>query len=321
MSCVSSSAIKAKARELGFDLCGIAPAADHPELRFFPVWLDRGYAGEMAYLRRSAERRADVRRILPSAQSVIVTATLYNVDRPYSTECADPSRALVARYAWGDDYHDVLERRLDALLAWMRDASADAFEAKRYVDTGPVQERVYAQHAGIGWIGKNTCVINPRIGSWLFLGEIVCSLPLEADAPALDQCGTCGLCIEACPTGAIVGPGALDSTRCISYLTIERRGELPDELAASLGSHVYGCDICQEVCPWNAHAPVSRDPAWQPRSAWDQRGIVELAEMSDRDLGDAMRGSAMRRAKVGGLRRNVAAALQNCGCGHADSQD
>src|SRR5438105_1672267 len=157
---LTSEDIKAKASALGFDLCGIAPATDLPELRFLQEWLDRGYAGQMEYLRRTADRRADVRRVLPSARSVIVTGTLYNVDRPYSTECADPSRAHIARYAWGDDYHDVIGGRLDALLSWMRDGSEEPFEALRYVDTGPVQERVYAHHAGLGWIGKNSCVIN-----------------------------------------------------------------------------------------------------------------------------------------------------------------
>ena len=301
--------LKSKARELGFDLCGIAPAGDLPELKFFPQWLERGYAGEMAYLARSADRRADVRQVLPSARSVIVTGTMYNVDRPYSTECGDPSRAQIARYAWGDDYHDVIERRLDALLAWLREASPDPFEARRYVDTGPVQERVYAQHAGIGWIGKNTCVINPQIGSWLFLSEIICSLPFEPDPPAFDQCGGCTLCIEACPTQAIVEPGVLDSTRCISYLTIEARGPIPDAMQPAIGSHVYGCDVCQEVCPWNAAPPASSDPAWQPRPAWDRRSTSDLAAMNDDELRRAMRGSAMARAKVSGLRRNIAGAL------------
>src|SRR5437773_8064490 len=215
---MTSTDIKKKARELGFDACGIAPADDFAELKFFSEWIDRGYAGEMEYLRRSADLRRDVRRILPSAKSVIVLATVYNVDRPYSTECADPARASIARYGWGDDYHDVVGRRLDALLAWMRDTSREPFDARRYVDTGPVQERVYAQYAGIGWIGKNTCVINPELGSWLFLGEIVCSLSLDPDPPALDQCGTCTLCLEACPTAALVAPGVLDSTAWLSYL-------------------------------------------------------------------------------------------------------
>jgi epoxyqueuosine reductase len=315
MAGLSATSIKQQARTLGFDACGIAPAADHPELTFFREWLDRGYAGEMAYLERSADRRADVRRILPSARTVIVTATVYNTNRPYSIECAARGRAQIARYAWGDDYHDVIGERLDALLEWMRAASAEPFDARAYVDTGPVQERVYAQHAGIGWIGKNTCVINPTMGSWIFLGEILCSLPLAVDAPSLDQCGTCTLCLEACPTDAIVAPGVLDSTRCISYLTIEHRGEIAESLRPAIGSHVYGCDICQEVCPWNAVAPQSADPAWQPRAAWDDVDLLTLAGRDNDELAQAMRGSAMRRAKVQGLRRNVEIALANAGTG------
>ena len=311
MTSLTAARIKATALELGFDLCGIAPAADYPELQFFREWIDRGYAGEMAYLNRSADRRADVRQVLPSARSVIVTATVYNTNRPYSTECKDPSMAHIARYAWGDDYHDVVGGRLERLLDWMRAQSPEPFDARAYVDTGPVQERVYAQHAGIGWIGKNTCVINPTLGSWTFLGVVVCSLALETDAPSLDQCGSCTLCIEACPTQAIVAPGVLDSTRCISYLTIEHRGEIPSEHHEHIGSHVYGCDVCQEVCPWNAVAPHSHDPAWQPRPAWDAIDLLTLARRSDDELAAAMRGSAMRRAKAQGLRRNVAVALSN----------
>ena len=311
MEGLTSAGIKAKASDLGFDLCGIAPAADLPELGFFHEWLARGYAGDMAYLRRSSERRADVRNVLPSAKTVIVTGTLYNTDVPYSTESAGPGRAQIARYAWGDDYHDVIGARLEALLFWMRESSAQPFEARAYVDTGPVQERVYARHAGLGWIGKNTCVINPALGSWLFLAEIICSLPLAVDEPAFDQCGECTLCIEACPTGAIVSAGVLDSTRCISYLTIEHRGPIPGELAGRAGSHVYGCDICQEACPWNHTAPPSRDPAWQPRSQWRDAEISVLASMTDDELAEAMRGSAMRRTKVVGMRRNLLVGLKN----------
>ena len=310
-SVLTAAAIKTKARELGFDVCGVAPAGDLPELAFFQTWIDNGYAAGMDYLRRSADRRADVRRVLPSAKSVIVTGTLYNTDRPYSIECADPQRARIARYAWGDDYHELLERRLDALLSWMREIAPESFEARRYVDTGPVQERVYAQHAGVGWIGKNTCVINPSLGSWLFLGEIISSLALEPDPPALDQCGTCTLCIEACPTQAIVGERVLDAARCISYLTIEHRGAIPGAFGRAIGSHVFGCDICQDVCPWNLHAPVATDAAWHPRPAWDMRTIVELSNMTDAELADALRGSAMRRAKSDGLRRNVSIAAEN----------
>jgi epoxyqueuosine reductase len=308
---MTSADIKTHAATLGFDACGIAPAADHAELAFYREWLDRGYAGEMAYLHRTADRRADVRHVVPSAQTVIVTATVYNTDRPYSTECADPDRAQIARYAWGDDYHDVIGARLEALLAWMHERSPEAFEARAYVDTGPVQERVYAQHAGIGWIGKNTCVINPELGSWVFLGAIICSLPLDVDAPSLDQCGTCTLCLEACPTHALAAPGVLDSTRCISYLTIELRGDIPGEHRDAVGSHVYGCDICQEVCPWNAVAPRSADPAWQPRAAWDRVDLLTLAQRTDDELAVALRGSPMKRTKVQGLRRNVALALAN----------
>jgi len=265
----------------------------------------------MTYLERSAERRADVRRVVPSARSVIVTATLYNTDRPYSVEVADAQTGQIARYAWGDDYHEVIGKRLDALLAWLREASPEPVDARAYVDTGPVQERVYAQHAGLGWIGKNTCVINPEIGSWIFLGEIICSLELTPDAPSSDQCGTCSLCLEACPTRAIVAPGVLDSTRCISYLTIEHRGDIDASLRPLVGSHVYGCDVCQEVCPWNSPAPVSRDAAWQPRRAWDAPRLVDLLHMTDEELHAALANSAMKRAKPAGLRRNVEIALEN----------
>ena len=199
---LSSEAIKIRARELGFDLCGIAPAAGFSELRGLREWLDRGYAGEMAYLTRTAERRADIRAVMPSARSVVVLGTLYNTDRSYSTEVDDPGVALISRYAWGDDYHDVLGARTGALRDWMADRHPAPIETRVYVDTGPVQEKVYAQQAGLGWLGKNTCLIHPDLGSWLFLSEILCSLTLDPDSPGLDQCGTCTLCLDACPTGA-----------------------------------------------------------------------------------------------------------------------
>jgi epoxyqueuosine reductase len=314
---LTAEAIKDKARELGFDLCGIAPAGSFAELSFFREWLARGYAGEMAYLERSAAKRADVRHAVPGARSVIVTGAIYNTDRPYSTECADRDTALIARYAWGDDYHDVLKARLEALLEWMRSASPDPFDARAYVDTGPVQERVYAQYAGLGWIGKNTCLINPQLGSWLFLSEIICTLPLETDRPVLDHCGTCTLCLEACPTGALVAPHVLDSNLCLSYLTIELRGNIPDERRASISNHVYGCDICQEVCPYNQAPPQSEDGAWQPRAALDLPALVQLWNQPDAELRRSLKGSAMTRAKLTGLRRNVAVAIGNSGNSHA----
>jgi epoxyqueuosine reductase len=311
MKALTSPEIKHQAYALGFDLCGVAPAGDLPELAFFETWLARGHAGEMAYLHRSAEQRADVRRVLPSARSVIVTGTVYNTDAPYSTESADVDRAQIARYAWGDDYHDVLAARLDALVAWMREQSPQPFEARAYVDTGPVQERVYARHAGIGWIGKNSCVINADVGSWIFLAEVICSLPLEVDEPALDRCGDCTLCIDACPTHALVGPGVLDSTRCISYLTIEQRGPIDGDFAEAVGAHIYGCDVCQEVCPWNQAPPRSSDPAWAARPIWKDASISALAAIDDASLRQGMRGSAMRRTKIAGLRRNLEVARRN----------
>ena len=308
---MTSSDIKAKARELGFDACGIAPAANHPELSFYREWLDRGYAGDMAYLHRTADRRADVRQVVPSARTVICTATVYNTDRPYSIESADGRRAEIARYAWGDDYHDVIGARLDELLRWMHASSPEPFDARGYVDTGPIQERVYAQYAGIGWIGKNTCVINPQLGSWIFLAEIICSLPLEVDAPALDQCGTCTLCLDACPTDALVSPGVLDSTRCISYLTIELRGDMPAEHRAGIGVHVYGCDVCQEVCPWNRGVEKRRSDQAPPEGAEPVVSLLDWLEAPDEDLRTRYDRLYFPRNDARYLRRNALVAAGN----------
>jgi epoxyqueuosine reductase len=304
--------LKTRALELGFDLCGIAPAESFTELAFLDEWLDRGYAGEMAWMARTRERRADVRNVLPGARSVIVTGTLYNTDRPYADQLPNDV-ARLSRYAWGDDYHLVIKSRLDALLDWMRATSSAPFEGRAYVDTGPVQERVYAQYAGLGWIGKNTCLINPEIGSWLFLGEIICTLPLEADTQGLEQCGSCTRCLAACPTGALVEPGVLDSNRCLSYMTIELRSSIPDAHRSAIGAHVYGCDVCQEVCPYNQPAPVSADEPWQPRAGLDLPRMVDLWRHSDRDLRRLTKGSAMTRTKLVGLRRNLAVAIGNSG--------
>jgi epoxyqueuosine reductase len=309
---LSGSSIKAKATELGFDLCGIAPAENFPELSFLRDWLDRGYAGDMAWMARSAERRADVRAVIPDARAVIVTGTVYNADRPYSGEVT-PDIARISRYAWGDDYHDVLKARLDALVEWMRVTTPEPFEARAYADTGPVQERVYAQYAGLGWIGKNTCLINPELGSWLFLGEIICTLPLVPDTEGLEQCGSCTQCLDACPTGALVEPGVLDSNRCLSYLTIELRTAIPEAHRSAIGAHVYGCDICQEVCPYNQPPPRSTDAAWQPRQGLDLPRLVDLWHRPDRELRALVKGSAMTRAKLTGLRRNLAVAIGNSG--------
>jgi epoxyqueuosine reductase len=312
---VTAAHVKTEAARLGFDLCGIAPATSFPELQFLREWLDRGYAGEMQYMQRTAEKRADVRAVLPSARSVISLGIVYNTDRPYSTENVDPGLAAVARYAWGDDYHQVIEIRLEELVKAIRAVAGPSLEARAYVDTGPIQERVYAQHAGLGWIGKNTCLINPALGSWVFLAAIICSLPLEPDPPALDQCGTCSLCLEACPTGALVEARVLDSTRCLSYLTIEMKGAIPAEHRDAIGDHAYGCDVCQEVCPWNLSPSTAVTTAreWQPRPGLDGPRLLELWRRSDDELRALLKGSPMKRAGVTRLRRNLAVAIGNSG--------
>ena len=312
---LTAADVKSAARAADFDLCGIAAVQSHRELTFLQEWLARGYAGEMHYLHRTAERRADVRAVMPSARSVISLGVVYNTDRPYSNQQNDPRRAAIARYAWGDDYHGVIEGRLAKLIARLREISAEEFEARAYVDTGPVQERVYAQYAGLGWIGKNTCLINEQLGSWIFLSEIICSLPLEPDAPAMDQCGSCARCLEACPTGALLDAGVLDATRCLSYLTIELKGTIPDAHRDAIGRHAYGCDICQEVCPWNIAPGIgkSADEEWQPRPGLDDAGLLDLWNQSDDELRLLLKGSAMKRAGVKRLRRNLAIALGNSG--------
>jgi epoxyqueuosine reductase len=305
--------IKERAKRLGFDLCGIAPADDIPELGRLPDWLARGYAGRMTYLNRTARVRADVRRWLASARSVVVVANLYNTDQAHDIEIADPSRARIARYAWGDDYHDVMGRGLAELAGWMRDLAGPGFDARWCVDDGPVQEKVYAARAGIGWIGKNTCVISPDIGSWILLGVLVSNVDLDADAPAVDQCGTCRLCIDACPSGAFAEPYVLDARRCLSYLTIEIRGGIPAEQRGSIGAHIFGCDICQDVCPYNALAPVSDAACWQPKAVLEGAKLETLWAMDDAALEQATDGTALRRAGVRGLRRNLAIAIGNAG--------
>src|SRR5688500_1948303 len=233
----------------------------------------------MLYLHRSADTRADIRNFLPTARSVIVTGTKY-----YTGDGSD----AIARYAWGDDYHVVLAERLERLVAWMRERHGDEFEASIFVDKHHVQERVFAKHAGLGWVGKNTCVINPEIGSWIFLAGIATSLSLPADEPLPDQCGSCTLCIDSCPTGALVDEFQLDATRCISYLTIEHSGAIPEEKRATLGHHVFGCDICQDVCPWNLAPLATLDPAWQPKPGRADASAADMWVQSDFELHNMM---------------------------------
>jgi len=321
-SVLTSAEIKAEAHARGFDLCGVAPALAMPELSRLGEWLAQGYAGEMTYLHKSAATRADIRRLLPTARSVIVTGTLYNVDEPRAVARerqatgSAASRAVdavrVARYARGEDYHLVLGDRLEALLVWMRSRHAEPFDAAVFVDKQHVQERVYAAYAGIGFIGKNACVISPEIGSWLLLAGVATSLELAPDAPLPDQCGACTLCLDACPTGALVEPRLLDATRCIAYLTIELRHAVPPGQRPHVDDHLFGCDICQDVCPWNLAAPVTSDPAWQGPTR-DGAEAAELWQRSDRELHDFVRGSAMTYTSLARLRRNLALIIGNAG--------
>jgi epoxyqueuosine reductase len=324
--------IKQLARDAGFDLCGIAPIREFAELRVFPAWIASGKHGEMKYMEARDEagklKRESLARAAPWARSVIVCAINYNTAHPYSTQTGDASQGWISRYAWAlEDYHDVVLRRLRQLEVEVRglvDSSADYpvptdnLLFRSYVDTGPLIERVYAKYAGIGWIGKNTCIINQKLGSWLFLGVILTSLDLSKDdpapgLPAPDRCGTCTRCIAACPTQAILAPGELDSRLCISYLTIEKRGAIPDELRTGMGRHIFGCDICQDVCPWNRRAPATSAPEFGPREGLVNPALDWLAEMKREEFQDVFRGSPIRRAKLSGLRRNAVIAMGNSG--------
>jgi epoxyqueuosine reductase len=311
------SLVKNAAANAGFNLAGIAPAADARELEHFPAWIAAGRAGEMKYMEARDQhgdlKRASLSRVAPWARSVVVCAINYNTDHPYSTETNEAGRGWISRYAWSrEDYHDAVLRRLKQVESDLHEAVPDV-TTRAYVDTGPVVERVFAKYAGIGWLGKNTCLINQKQGSWFFLGVILTSLELQPDLPAPDRCGSCTRCIDACPTDAIVAPYQLDSNLCISYLTIEKRGAIPEELREHIGHHVFGCDICQDVCPWNRKAPHSTAPEFSPRPGLVNPALDWLAEMSPEEFRETFRGSPIRRTKLSGLRRNAAIALGNSG--------
>jgi epoxyqueuosine reductase len=314
--------VKRAALDAGFDLSGIAPApaAGARELEYFPAWIAAGHAGEMKYMESRGEngelKRASLASVAPWARSVVVCAINYNTEHPYSTQIQDPARGWISRYAWSrEDYHDSVMRRLKRVeqAVWGGHSCPAGLTTRCYVDTGPIVERVLAKYAGVGWIGKNTCIINQQKGSWLFLGVILTSLEIAPDVPAPDRCGTCTRCIDACPTDAILAPYKLDSNRCISYLTIEKRGAIPEELREGMGRHVFGCDICQDVCPWNRKAPVTSAPEFAPRSGLVNPALDWLAEMSAEEFRETFRGSPIRRTKRSGLRRNAAIAMGNSG--------
>ncbi len=393
-----TDAMRKAAAEAGFELAGIAPVCDFEELQAFAPWIDAGHAGEMDYLTRRTDegvfKRSSLQSAFPWARSAVVCAMNYNtcspsavprspknsspcpVSRPPShtppesrgqksdkPEEGNGERGTVSQYAWSQrDYHDVVMAALRRVETRLRETAGGDIETRCYVDTGPLVERVVARYAGIGWIGKNTCIINQRIGSWLFLGVILTSLPVVADgaetarsldsrrhralaphdnstsdnrwyssdtqretgngeretallpdSPAPDRCGTCTRCLDACPTNAFIGPRQLDARRCISYLTIEKRGALPEELRAQMGLHVFGCDICQDVCPWNRRAPITTTPELQPRQNLVEPSLVWLATMTEEDFRQTFRGSPIKRAKRTGLRRNAVIAMGNSG--------
>ncbi|HKW61181.1 MAG TPA: tRNA epoxyqueuosine(34) reductase QueG [Candidatus Acidoferrum sp.] len=333
----NTSWIVEQANSAGFDLCGVVRAEAFPELANTPEWLARGYAGEMKYLHDP--RRGDARAAMPGIRSVIVCLLNYNTGHPRSIDAKpsgqlDEPRGWVSRYGWGGDYHDLLLERLEALIARLREQFAEPFEARAYADTGPIQERVAAKYAGLGWLGKNTLLLNQTIGSYFFLGVILTTLDLEptlgtAESPPADLCGSCTRCLDACPTQAFVQPYVMDARKCISYLTIELRGSIPEELREPMGSHVFGCDICQDVCPWNRRAPVSKLGQFQPRkwragqaSETGERADAEtgslfhprldlLLSLTEEDFRQRFRGSPAKRTKWRGLLRNACIAAGN----------
>jgi epoxyqueuosine reductase len=337
-----TSWITARARAIGFDLCGVASisaaSSDNdswPELARRAEWLARGFAGEMRYL--YDPRRESPQRVMSGARSVIVCAVNYNTAQPYSTEFSaaesreESPRGWISRYAWGTDYHESIGAKLEALVAAMRAQFPEPFEAKWYVDTGPIHERIAAQRAGLGTVGKHTLLIHPELGSWIFLCVILTTLELtpsldlatslddsasahsgsSAQMPATDVCGQCTLCIDACPTGAIVEPYVLDARLCISYLTIELRGAIPENLRTQMGRQVFGCDICQDVCPWNREAPTTKEEVFASRENLLAPDLEWIASLTEEEFREVFRASPIKRAKWRGLIRNACVALGN----------
>ncbi|MBD0369341.1 MAG: tRNA epoxyqueuosine(34) reductase QueG [Pyrinomonadaceae bacterium] len=298
--------IKARARELGFHKVGVVPAtALVQERERLTEWLERGFQGEMLWMAREPLRRTDPRLIFPEARSVIVVALNYYTPHNHAPDAAT---GKISRYAWGDDYHDVVAEKLKKLLAWIKEERAEA-EGKTCVDIQPVMDKAWGVRAGLGWIGKHSNLITKDYGSWVFLGELLLNLELEYDEEKIeDHCGSCTLCIEACPTGAIVEPYVVDSNRCISYATIELRApEMPAQVSANLEGWLYGCDICQDVCPWNRFEQPTDEERFEPREGNVNANLSELLEMTQEDYSARFRKSAIKRAKLAGLKRNARA--------------
>jgi epoxyqueuosine reductase len=321
---ITAEEAKALARALGFDLAGVAPAAPTARMGFLREWLDRGHAGEMAWIGRRAEERMDPRRVLPGARSALVVALVYDPGEGDGSfagpEATGPAGARIARYARGEDYHEPMVDRLRAVGDALEARAGVPVRHRAYVDTGPVLERELAARAGLGWIGKNTCLIHPQLGSWCFLGVLLTDLELAPDEPEPDHCGSCRACLDACPTDAFPQPHVLDATRCIAYTTIELGGAIPEDLRAGQGDWVFGCDVCQEVCPWNTRPrrPVPPDAAGlrarlAPRNAWRAPDLAWILSLDEAAWRAATRRTALRRAKWRGLQRNALVAAGNAG--------
>jgi len=302
--------IKEAAQQEGFSLVGISPVIPPPHESTFAQWLREGLGGEMTYLERTEALRRDPSKLVPWAVSIVSVGINYYKPLPRIPFRSGP-RGWISRYAWGDDYHEVVKKKLADLLARIRQIVPEPLEGKIFVDSGPVLEREFAGVSGIGWIGKNTQLISPRHGSWFFLGELFLSIKLAYDRAIADRCGRCDLCLKACPTGAFIGPYVLDARRCISYLTIELKGAIPQHLRPLIGNHVFGCDICQEVCPYNVKAGTSREAAFAPREGLYAPQLIPFLSLSADEFQRRFAGSPVLRAKRRGFLRNVAVALGN----------
>jgi epoxyqueuosine reductase len=305
-----SQRIKNEGQRLGFELVGISPVRVPPHEESFARWLRKNYHGHLDYMERTELLRRDPRLLVPWAVSIISVGMNYYTPFKRVTP-AERGRGWVSRYAWGDDYHEIIREKLEALLTFVREIGGDTVEGRAFVDSAPILERDFAGTAGIGWMGKNTQLISPKKGSWFFLGELFTNLPLSYDQAIRDRCGQCDLCLKACPTGAFTGPYLLDARRCISYLTIELKGFIPRHLRPLVGNHIFGCDICQEVCPYNVKASSTHELSYLPRQGLYAPELIGLLSIGREEFRRRFRGSPILRAKRRGFLRNVAVALGN----------